>query len=97
MLEKYPDIKITVIDTTVNTVLQGLVAVEAARMRQAGLSYEDLVKRIGEIKHTGRIFFTIANMAVSYTHLMELRRVQSQIFPPSALTTRSAMRSAEAL
>lgn len=62
VLEKYPDIKITVIDTTVNTVLQGLVAVEAARMRQAGLSYEDLVKRIGEIKHTGRIFFTIANM-----------------------------------
>ena len=62
VLEQYPDCRITVIDTAVNTVLQGLLAIEAAKMQQAGFSYEDTVARIEEIKPTGRIFFTIANM-----------------------------------
>ena len=60
--ERYPDIKIQVIDTTVNTVLQGLLVIEAAEMKQAGLSMEQTVARIEEIKKTGRIFFTIENM-----------------------------------
>ena len=60
--EKYPDSKITVMDATVNTVLQGVFVLEAAKMREAGLSYEDTIKKLDEIKKTGRIFFTVGNL-----------------------------------
>lgn len=60
--EKYPDSKITVMDATVNTVLQGVFVLEAAKMREAGLSYEDTIKKLDEIKKTGRIFFTVGNI-----------------------------------
>lgn len=60
--ERYPDVVIRVVDTTVNTVLQGLLVIEAAKMRQAGLSLEQAADRIEAIKKTGRIFFTIENM-----------------------------------
>ncbi len=62
VLERYPGIEIAVIDTTVNTVLQGLLAIETAKMKAAGLSFEQTVSRIEAIKKTGRIFFTIENM-----------------------------------
>lgn len=62
LLERYPQAEITVIDATVNTVLQGLYVLEAARMRDEGVSYPDAVARLEEIKHTGRIFFTVGNM-----------------------------------
>lgn len=62
LLERYPQAEITVIDATVNTVLQGLYVLEAARMRDEGVSYPDAVARLEEIRHTGRIFFTVGNM-----------------------------------
>lgn len=61
-LEKYPDAKITVIDSTINTVLQGIYVLEAVKMQAAGVSYDDTIKRLNEIKSTGRIFFTVGNM-----------------------------------
>lgn len=60
--EEYPAAEITVIDATVNTVLQGLYVLEAAKMRDAGFGYRDTVARLEEIKSTGRIFFTVGNM-----------------------------------
>lgn len=60
--EEYPNAEITVIDATVNTVLQGLYVLEAAELRDAGVSYQDTVTRLEEIKSTGRIFFTVGNM-----------------------------------
>lgn len=60
--EEYPDAKIEVIDSNVNTVLQGLVVLEAAKMKEAGFSFEENVKRLEEIKSSGRIFFTIGGM-----------------------------------
>ncbi|MCI8673458.1 MAG: DegV family protein [Lachnospiraceae bacterium] len=60
--EQYPEAEITVIDATVNTVLQGLYVLEAAKLRDAGVSYQDTVARLEEIKSTGRIFFTVGNM-----------------------------------
>ncbi len=60
--EEYPDLEITVIDATVNTVLQGLYVLEGVKMRDAGFSYQDAVARLEEIKGTGRIFFTVGNM-----------------------------------
>lgn len=62
ILEKKPDARITVIDATVNTVLQGLYVLEAVRLRDRGAGYEETVVRLEEIKSTGRIFFTVGNM-----------------------------------
>ena len=49
MKEEYPDVKIEVIDTTVNTVLQGILTLEAVRMQQAGLSFGETVAGIERI------------------------------------------------
>lgn len=60
--EEYPNAEITVIDATVNTVLQGLYVLEAVKMRDSGMSYRETAARLEEIKSTGRIFFTIGDM-----------------------------------
>lgn len=60
--EEFPGARIEVIDSSVNTVLQGLVVLEAAKMRDAGFTFEENVRRLEEIKSTGRIFFTIGGM-----------------------------------
>ena len=62
VLEKYPLAQIAVIDATINTVLQGLYVLEAATLRDHGVSYQDTIARLEEIKSTGRIFFTVGNM-----------------------------------
>lgn len=62
ILEGCPDAQITVIDSSVNTVLQGILVLEAVKMQQAGYGFEDTVKQIEAIKSTGRIFFTIGTM-----------------------------------
>lgn len=62
VLETCPDARITVIDATINTVLQGLYVLEALAMRDAGISYEETVQALERIKSTGRIFFTVGNM-----------------------------------
>lgn len=59
--EEYPDVKIEVVDTTVNTVLQGILTLEVVRMQQAGLSFEETVAEVERIKETGRIIFTVGN------------------------------------
>ncbi len=60
--EKYPQAKITVIDSTVNTVLQGLFVLEACRLRDMGMDYEEIVDKILPIRETGRILFTVGGI-----------------------------------
>ncbi|MCM1188400.1 MAG: DegV family protein [bacterium] len=62
VLEECPGARITVIDSCVDTVLQGIYVLEAVRLRDAGTGYEDAVKRLEQIKSTGRIFFTVGDM-----------------------------------
>lgn len=62
LLEEYPERKIRVIDARVNTVLQGQLVLEAARMRDNGLSLEEAAAETERIRDTGRIFFTIGSM-----------------------------------
>lgn len=62
VLESFPDARITVIDATVNTVLQGLYVLEAAKLREAGADYDRAVSELEAIKSTGRIFFTVGNI-----------------------------------
>ena len=59
--EEYPGVRVQVVDTAVNTVLQGLLVQETVRMQQAGLSFEEAVQEIERIKSTGRIIFTVGN------------------------------------
>lgn len=61
-LEKYPDAKITVVDSMVNTGLQGLLVLEVIRMKQDGLAYEKIVENIEKLKKTGRIYFTVGSL-----------------------------------
>ncbi len=63
LLDDYPDAPITVLDSTVITGLQGLYVLEAIRMRDAGLSYEEAVEQLGRIKESGRIMFTTADIS----------------------------------
>lgn len=62
VLETFPGARITVIDSTINTVLQGLYVLEAAKMQAAGMDYDAVVNRLEAIKSTGRILFTVGNM-----------------------------------
>ena len=71
--EQYPNQRITIIDATVNTVLQGLLVIEAAQMQMAGLSYDEVVQKIEDIKFSGRIFFTVGNFEY-LIHVEELEK-----------------------
>lgn len=62
VLEEHPDAQITVIDTTMDTVLQGIYVLEAAKLRDAGVPYEEAVARLEAVKETGRIFFTVGSI-----------------------------------
>lgn len=62
ILEEYPDAKITVIDSTINTVLQGIYVLEACRLRDLGWEYDKIVERMLEIRESGRIFFTVGSI-----------------------------------
>lgn len=62
VLDDYPDASVTVIDSTVNTVLQGQFVLEACDLRDAGLEYNEAIRRLEAVKSTGRIFFTIGGM-----------------------------------
>ena len=62
ILEEYPDAKLTVIDATVNTVLQGIYVLEVCRLRDMGWEYDRMIERALEIRESGRIFFTIGSI-----------------------------------
>lgn len=61
VLEDHPQAKIAVIDTTVDTVCQGILVLETVRMQKDGLSFEDTVDNIERMKSSGRIIFTVGN------------------------------------
>jgi DegV family protein with EDD domain len=62
VLEDYPQAKIAVIDSIMDTVLQGLYVLEACRIRDLGWAYDKIVDALMKIRDTGRIFFTIGNI-----------------------------------
>ncbi len=63
LMEEYPACRIAVIDSMSATVQEGLLVTEAAKMAQDGVSFEEAVQRIEELKTTSRIFFTTADLA----------------------------------
>lgn len=62
-LEKeYPNRKIVIINSTVNTVCQGLLVKEAVRLQNLGYSIDDVKNLLEENKDKARIFFTISGL-----------------------------------
>ncbi len=62
ILEEYPEARIAVIDSIMDTVLQGLYVLEACRARDLGWEYDKIVDKLLAIRESGRIFFTIGNI-----------------------------------
>lgn len=62
ILEDYPEAKIAVIDSTLDTVCQGIYTLEAVKLRDAGLSFEETGEKLDALKDTGRIFFTVGGV-----------------------------------
>lgn len=58
LLEEYPQAEIRILDSQLATVLQGLLVLEAAHMRDAGFSLEETAAALEGTRTTGRIFFT---------------------------------------
>jgi DegV family protein with EDD domain len=62
ILEEYPKARIAVIDSMMDTVLQGLYVLEACRLRDLGWDYDRIISALMQIRDSGRIFFTIASI-----------------------------------
>lgn len=62
VLESYPDARIEIIDSQVDTVLQGMYVLEAAKMCRAGVSMEACVQELLSMRDSARIFFTIGSI-----------------------------------
>lgn len=62
ILDERPDAIIEVIDSMVNTVLQGIYVLEACSLRDAGVSFEEAVITLKDLRASGRIFFTIGGI-----------------------------------
>lgn len=58
LLEEFPQAKVYVMDSQLATVLQGQLVEEAVVLRDRGLSLEEAVEALEEVRSSGRIFFT---------------------------------------
>lgn len=71
LLEENSEARIEVIDTKVNTVLQGILVDEVVKMVNDKLEFDDIVNKTNELKETGKIYFTIQNL----TYLLKGGRI----------------------
>ena len=60
--EEYPHCVLRIMDSRVNTVLQGEVVREAVRLRDEGCDLEEAFQRLETVIPPGRIIFTIGSM-----------------------------------
>lgn len=60
--EEHPEAKIAVINSQAATVSQGLMVIEAGRMRADGIPYEKCIEVLEKMKKTNRIFFTVGSV-----------------------------------
>ena len=61
--EKYPDRKITVIDSLTVSLAEGLIALKALKLKEEGTSYEDIVKYLETYKKYYNIEFFIDDLS----------------------------------
>ena len=60
--EDYPDRKIKVVDSACATATEGLMVLEACRMRDAGMEIEAVAEKLNALKETARIFVTVDSL-----------------------------------
>jgi len=60
--EKYPDFKLTIIDTKCASLGQGLVVKKAVELRDAGVPYEELVEKVENYAKHMQHIFTVENL-----------------------------------
>ncbi len=59
LIEKYPDVRISILDSIQATAGQGILLLQAAYLKEAGYSLEENVSRLDVIKKEARIMFTV--------------------------------------
>ena len=62
VLEKFSEVRIEVMDSTLATVMQGLMIQELVRFKRTGALLDAFVERAKYLRETARIFFTVENM-----------------------------------
>lgn len=62
LLEEYPNRKIKIINSCLATGAQGLLVLQSAYMRDAGLDLEDIANKVEQLKTTGRVYFTVDSL-----------------------------------
>jgi DegV family protein with EDD domain len=62
ILEEYPEAKIEIVDSRFATVLEGLLVLEAVKLRDREASVEDCAALLRSSIETGRIFFTVGSV-----------------------------------
>ena len=60
--ESYPDRIIRVVDTTCATACEGMMVLEACRMRDAGMAIDAVAEKLEALKETARIFVTVDSL-----------------------------------
>ena len=60
--ESYPDHVIKVIDTTCATACEGMMVLEACRMKDAGMDINAVAEKLEVLKETARIFVTVDSL-----------------------------------
>lgn len=60
--EEDPNARITVIDSKQNTVTQALIIDQMVRMRDAGISLDESLKKLEKLMESARIFFTVGSL-----------------------------------
>jgi DegV family protein with EDD domain len=59
---EFPDRAIRIVDSIQAACGQGVMLIQAARMVESGLSADEIVARMEELKHTSRVFFTLDSL-----------------------------------
>ena len=60
--EDYPDRKIKVVDSACATATEGMLVLEACRMRDAGVDLNAVAEKLDALKETARIFVTVDSL-----------------------------------
>lgn len=62
LLETFPDRTVVVIDSLTGGMAQGLLACEAAKLRQQGCSLSETAEKISRMRENANIYFTVEDM-----------------------------------
>lgn len=62
LIENYPNANIAIVNSMQATGCQGLILLQAAYMKEAGYSFNQIITRLNEIIPTSRVMFTIGTL-----------------------------------